>query len=261
MKNKLGKKAQVLEEIFKICKKQNNFVFDNTQLKKISTKKGFTNQFDVSKLDNTAKLPQLLKDKNYFVVHLGKGRHQFVQGVEYGYHAFEDIKNKNKKKRTYRPSVLNDLNTSESNVLSVVFNQEIIYDFLNIQKNPKIYLPHRTKYNFEYTINNQKITSHQQQIEVDMTIESNGSVYIFEAKNNFSQDFNVSQLYLPFLYYHEKKKQGLSIKKLYPCYLLREKNKDGDSMVRLYKYSFTNPYNMASIKLIDSVEYQIIKSN
>ena len=97
MKNKPSKKAQVLEEIFKICKKQNNFVFDNAQLKKISTKKGFTNQFDVSKLDNTDKLPQLLKDENYFVVHLGKGQHQFVKGIEHGYHAFEDIKNKNKK--------------------------------------------------------------------------------------------------------------------------------------------------------------------
>ena len=258
-KQSKGKKAQVLEEVFKACKKRNSFVFDNDQLEKISTKRGFKNKFDVTKLDNTNKLPQLLKDKNYFVVHLGKGKHQFIKGIKYGYHTFEDIKKK--QKRTYRPSILNDLNTSESNVLSVVFNQGIIHDFFKIQQTPKIYLPHRTNDSFEYAINNQKVTSDNQQIEIDMTIESNGSVFTFEAKNNFPQDFNVSQLYLPFLCYHEKKKQGLAIKKLYPCYLLRKKNKNGDSVVRLYKYSFTDPYEMSSITLLDSVEYQIIKSS
>ena len=190
---------------------------------------------------------------------LRKAEHQFVQGIEYGYHTFESIKKEHEP--SYSPSILNDLNTSESNVLSVVFNQRFIYDFLEIQETPKIYLPHRTKYNFEYKINNQKIITHKQQIEVDMTIESNGNVYTFEAKNNFPKDFNVSQLYLPFLYYHENKKQGLAIKNLYPCYLLRKKNKNGDSVVRLYKYSFTDPYEMSSITLLDSVEYQIIKSS
>ena len=198
MKNKQGKKSQVLEEVFKACKKRNNFVFNNSQLKEISNKKGFENQFDVPKLDNTSKLPQLLKDKNYFVVHLGKGQHQFIKGTQYGFHTFESIQKKHK--QVYRPSILNDLNTSESNVLSVVFNQGIIYDFLNIQQTPKIYLPHRTQYDFEYTINKQKIKSHRQQIEVDMTIESNNNVYTFEAKNKFSQDFNVSQLYLSLIH-------------------------------------------------------------
>ena len=261
MKNKQSqsKKAQVLEEIFRACKKRNDFVFDNAQIKEISTRIGFGNQFDVTKIDNTNKLPQLLQKENYFVVHLGEGRHQFVQGIEYGYHTFESIKKE--RERTYIPSILNDLNTSESNVLSVVFNQGIIYNFFEMQQTPKIYLSHRTQCNFEYTINNQRIVSHRQQIEIDMTIENNGDVYTFEAKNKFPQDFNVSQLYLQFLYYHEKKKQGLAIKNLYPCYLLRGKNKNGDSVVRIYKYSFTCPYEMSSITLLDSVEYQIIKRN
>ena len=65
-KQSKGKKAQVLEEVFKACKKRNSFVFDNAQLKRVSIEKGFENQFDVPKIDNTNKLPQLLKRRKLF---------------------------------------------------------------------------------------------------------------------------------------------------------------------------------------------------
>lgn len=46
----MNKKQKILTEIFRICQKQNDFVFDNDLVKKISKKHKFGNPFDVTKI-------------------------------------------------------------------------------------------------------------------------------------------------------------------------------------------------------------------
>ena len=92
-----------------------------------------------------------------------------------------------------------------------------------------------------------------------MTVEENGVVTVFEAKNGFPKDFAVSQIYLPFLYYMKHKEDGLAISDINACYLLREKNNTG-STIRLYKYTFDDPYDMSSISLIKNAEYRIVRN-
>ena len=256
-----SKKQAVLTEIFNICQKRNDYVFDNELVKDISKKLGFGNPFDVTKLDDTSKFPPIMLENDYFIIHLGRGKHKFVKGIEKGFHKFEPIPKENTFTWKYRKSILNEFDTSESNILSVGFNQRITHDFLydDIVANPKMYGARRTKASFFYFIGNEKIEATGLQMEIDLTTEYNGVVTVFEGKNNFPENFAVYQLYFPFLYYYNLKAENkLDIKNINGCYVLRQR-KGEKSVIRIYQYTFENPKNMASIKLIKNAQYNLIK--
>ncbi len=257
----MGKKQDVITEIFKICQRNNDFEFDNDLVKTVSEKIGFGNPFDVTKLDSTDKFPEILLENDYFIVHLGEGKHKFVKGIANGFHDFEKIDDENIYTWKYRQSILNEFDTSESNILSVGFNQRIIHDFLydDIVANPKMYGARRTKTSFEYYIGKEKITALNLQMEIDLTTEYNGMVTVFEGKNNFPSDFAVYQLYFPFLYYYNLMNVNrLDIKEINCCYLLRKKEK-GESLIRIYQYTFEDPNYISSIKLLKNAQYNLKK--
>lgn len=147
----MGTKQEVITEIFKLCKKRRDFIFDNTfdntLVKKVCMKYGFGNPFDVTKLDNTSKFPKILLENDYYILHLGQGQHKFVKRISNGFHTFEKINRDNVFNWKYRKSLLNEFDTSESNILSVASNQRIIHDFLyeDIVANPKVYNARLTK--------------------------------------------------------------------------------------------------------------------
>ncbi len=257
----MNKKQKVLTEIYKICSKKNDFVFDNELVKKISKKYRFGNPFDATKIDSTERLPKIMLDKNVFIVHTGKGKHKFVKGINNAYHIFEKIDDSNIIQWQYRKSILNEYDTSESNILSVASNQKIIHDFLyeDITASPKVYNARRTKLSFKYFSGKEKIEAKDLQMEIDLTIEHNNIVTIFEGKNGFPKDFAIYQLYYPFFYFSEIKKENkLPIKEITSCYILRKREKNG-SVLRLYNYSFVDKNKINSIKLIKSAEYRLIK--
>ncbi len=257
----MSKKQDVLTEIFNICQQNGNFEFDNELVKSVAKKLNFGNPFDVTKLDNTNIFPEVLLENDYFIIHLGRGKHKFVKGIKNGFHKFEEIPDENIFSWKYRKSILNEFDTSESNILSVGFNQRIIHDFLydDIVANPKMYGARRTKTSFEYYINGEKIVASNLQMEIDLTTEYNGVVTVFEGKNNFPDNFAVYQLYFPFLYYHNlMNDKKLEIKEINCCYLLRKKE-NGESIIRIYQYTFENPKDISSVKLMKSAQYNLIK--
>lgn len=99
--------------------------------------------------------------------------------------------------------MLNEYNDSESNILSVANNQRILHHFLfeadlefenlDIENRPKTYFPHCTKATLHYYFDTQEITAINQQIEIDLTLEFQGIIGIFEAKNGSPSDFNIYQ--------------------------------------------------------------------
>ena len=205
-------------------------------------------------------------------VSYGNGNHKFVKGIKNVYHDFEPIKKEIKWK--YKKSMLNLYNTSESNILSVANNQRILHDFLfgkdtefddiDISKRPKTYFPHRTKTSFSYNIGkNITIELEKIQIEIDLTIEYSGTVGIFEAKNGKLDSFAVYQIYHPFLYYHKAKKDidiNKKLKKIICVYLVRTVKED-INYLNLWAYTFSNPYDISTIKLLKSATYKLIKQN
>ena len=124
----MNKKSKVIEEIYEMCKEKNNFIFHNELVKDVCKKIGFGNPFDVTKLDNKNKLPNILLENDIAIIHLGNGRHQFIKGIDKIFHEFENIEKIIDWQ--YKTSILNHHNSSESNVLSVANNQRILHHFL-----------------------------------------------------------------------------------------------------------------------------------
>lgn len=257
----MGTKQDVITEIFTICKKKRSYIFDNALVKQICKKYNFGNPFDATKLDDTSKFPQILLDDDYFILHLGNGRHKFVKGIKNGFHNFEKIDENNIYNWKYRKSILNEFDTSESNILSVASNQRIIHDFLyeDIVASPKVYNSRRTKMSLNYYVGNDKVNTENLQMEIDLTLELNGIITVIEGKNGFPENFAIYQLYHPFKYYSILKKENkLDVKQISCCYILRKREND-NSVLRLYNYVFEDENNMASIRLLKSAQYNLIK--
>ena len=264
----ISKKERVLEELFKICKRKGSFVFHNDIVKDVSKQVGFGNPFDATKLDNKDKLPDILLENDYALIHLGNGNHKFIKGINKIYHNFEKIQKT--ENWEYKKSILNQYNSSESNILSVANNQRILHHFLygkdtefndvDISKRPKTYFPHRTKTSFEYYFgNDEKIELSNIQIEIDLTIEFNGIIGVFEAKNGKPDNFAIYQIYHPFLYYHNAKNQPEiknKIKNIYGIYVVRESGEN--DTIKLWAYTFEDPFDITSIKFIKSAAYKLI---
>lgn len=250
-----SRKKQALTGLYNMCKARGNFVFTNDEVKAECAKVGFGNPFDVTKIDSSTGLPDTLIDDDAFVVHLGRGSHQFVFGIGNGYHRFEPVPDSSKYQWNYRRSILNNINTSESNILSVGYNQRIIHDFLytDIAASPKVYGSNRTHIPLNYGIGNATVEAERVQVEIDMTLERLGNITVFEAKNGEPSDFNVFQLFNPFRYYL-RAVESLTETSINCCYLLRLRDR-----LRLYLYRFEDAGNPGSIILIRNAEYTLVE--
>lgn len=253
----MNRKQKVLTELYARCKRRGDFVFTNEEdLKPVCAKFAFKNPFDATKIDTSRGLPEALKQDDMFVIHLGQGKHQFVPGIANGYHRFERVPEERTYQWRYRRSLLNNINTSESNTLSMADNQRIIHDFLyeDIAASPKSYGSNRTHIPLQYRIGNTDVNIDRVQVEIDFTMEYLGQVTFFEAKNGDPEDFNVFQLFHPFRYYVKSaKERGLDVKAVQCCYLVRQADR-----LRLYLYSFSDPDNPASIYLERNAEYNLV---
>ena len=253
----LSKKQTVITELYSLCKDRGDLEFDNKEVKRVCDRVGFGNPFDATKWDNSGSLPKALADDDVFVVHLGRGRHRFVSGIAVGYHEFERIPEDIRYQWPYRRSILNNINTSESNILSVGYNQRIIHDFLyeDIAASPKVYGSNRTHIPLDYRIGGDEINVSRVQVEIDFTTEYLGKVTVFEAKDGEPPDFNVFQLFNPFRYYARfSSVRDILEEYINGCYLLRH----GDR-IRLYLYSFADANDPGSIQLLRNAEYNLIQ--
>ncbi len=265
----MNKKDEVLTALFNIASQQNNFVFHNDLVKDISRKIGFGNPFDATKIDSKDKLPLILQQNDFAVIHLGNGYHKFVKGIDKVYHDFEPIQEIIQ--WTYQKSLLNEYNSSESNILSVANNQRILHHFLfgkdtefeniDVSQRPKTYFPHRTKTSFDYFFgSNTPLRLENIQIEIDLTIEFQGTIGVFEGKNGTPSSFAVYQIYHPFLYYHNANQhseiQG-KISAIYGVYVVKT-IESGVTNLNTWAYTFTNPLDITSIQLVKSACYQLI---
>ena len=255
----MGKKQDVLEELFYICQQRGDFVFDNFLVKEVCEDFGFRNPFDATKVDRSDLYPDVMQiGSGWFVIHLGEGRHQFVPNQRLAYHKFEDIEPSESIPWRYRQSLLNEYDTSESNIISVGLNQRILHDFLydDIVANPKWYGARRTKHTGKYTIANESIAVRKLQMEIDAVLELNNVVTVIEGKNGFPEDFAVYQLFHPYLYFDDIRERGkLRIEDIECCYLQRLREPSG-SRLRLYLYRFHNR-ELSSIDLIRKREYML----
>ena len=228
---------------------ENFWEFDNKLVKSASQECGFGNPFDATKIDHSHVLPEIYREKDKCLIHLGRGRHAIVDGIGKFFHCLEPIDSDEEVKRPYKKSILNEADTSESNILSVIFNQGIIGEFLyegaeNLQEQKtNIYIARRAKFSGNYIAGNKDIKVESVQIEIDMVLECEGCITIFEAKNNprnIIKDFSIYQIFLPYLYYCRLEQEGTieNVESIDCCYVLRARDK-----LSLYLYEFSSQQN------------------
>lgn len=253
----MSKKRAVLARIFEECQQRNDYVFHNKYVKQVSEELGFSNQYDATKIDHSSKYPEnMQRGRGWFLVHLGKGFHQFIYDQALGFHKFEPTNESESADWQYVPSILNDFDTSEANVLSIAYNQLILHDFLygDRRANPQVYLARRTKHTGDYTVNGERIDLTQVQLEMDLVLEWRGNITIFEAKKKFHKDFATYQLFHPYLYFEKFRRNGtLMIGDIHCCFLQKHELR-GVSILRFHLYCFHNR-ELASIELIRKKEY------
>jgi len=207
---KKGEKKATLAGIhaYLISKGDKTLTFTNKLVKEITGSK-LSNQFDVTKIDTSAKIPAELQKEDLFIVHLGGGKHSFVKGIKHGYHKFEPVPDSKVYPWEYAPSVLDGTDESEAGVLSLAFNQQIIQHFLFGDRTVslRIHLPRRTRdkalNSFKYNIAGTVVEVNNLQIETDFIVEKNGNLAVGEAKYSpktsfLPEDFAVAQVYLPY---------------------------------------------------------------
>ena len=150
----MNKKQQVITRLYALCKERGNLTFDNDEVRRVAAEVGFKNPFDATKWDTSVALPDTLRTDDIFPVHLGQGKHQFVTGMGIGYHRFEHIPDGCTIKWPYRRSILDDINTTESNIPYMGYNHRITHDFLyeDILASPKLYLTYGAIIPLDYRI-------------------------------------------------------------------------------------------------------------
>ena len=252
---RMGKKQTVITKLYAACKARGDMTFDNDEVKRISNAVGFANPFDATKWDNSAALPAALKADDVFVVHLGQGRHRFVSGIDIGYHAFEPIPEQRRYQWYYRRSMLNSINTSESNVPLAVYNERILHDYLyaDITVSPSVHFASRARIPLRYRIVTDEIAAQGIPVGVDFTTELGGKVTVFEARHGEPADFNVLRLFSAFHFYLGVAKD-ISASSVLCCYVLRKEDR-----LRLYLYGFDDPRDPGSMQLEHNAEYTLVE--
>ncbi len=259
---KQGLKKQVLIELLEQYYLQGKSEFNNEDIQEITKKYKFKNAFDVTKIDNISILPQEYIANDVFIAHIGKGKHKFINGINKAYHYFEKMEDDEIEEWSYKPSLLNESNSSEANIVSLAYNQKVIKNFLYEEdriSEPLRYDPGRTKYTGEYFIGKDQVIATQVQMELDSHAEHNGIVDIFEAKNSKADNFSIYQIFLPFLHFTKLQAEGVAIKKIRCNFLLRQIKGDKQTIIKIYQYSFPKPKDMSSIELLQKKQYNLVK--
>jgi hypothetical protein len=261
----LSKKQQVLERLFLQCEQKKSYEFSNSDVKQVAAAVGFGNPFDATKVDSREVLPASIRQHGYCIAHIGKGMHRFIPELQNWYHDFESIATQEVIEWRYRKSLLNDLDRGEASALSFAFNQHILHDFIyeDVVASPKMYVPGRSRTTIEYTVGNTHIKAEDQQLEMDLVLEYQGTVTVVEAKNkNFGRftNFAIYQLFHPIKYYlNRAMEEGVNIPHINACYVLRQASSkaSGETKVRLYLYEFADPDRLDSIRLVRKAEYHL----
>ena len=270
-----SRKHQVLDRLVDICIERDGsgksfYIFNNLEVKEISRDVGFGNPFDATHIDTSKKLSPRMVEEDFALLHLGtpigesSANHMFIRGIKNIFHSLPSINNQTQ--INYIPGPLDQLNTSESNILSMLHNHNILLDFLypkTSKPDPHMYMSHRTKYSPKFNIGEVKVDCNKLQIEIDMTFEDKGAITVFEAKNwiRDRNDFAVYQLYHPFLHYHSLMEAGeLDVHEVNCCYAVRQQISEG-VQIDLYLFTFDEPLDMTSIRLIRSKTYKLVKIN
>jgi len=234
--------------------------FDTDDVKVISKKHNFKNHFDVAKLDSKDQLSTLMVKNDVFLLKVGNGKYKFFKGIDNYYHTLETI-TENVTMNYIPDDIIGDI-TSEGDLLKYCEINGILSDFLGQKEIQSYGSGRRSTKELNYFIGNKEITLKGDtkgiQIEIDETYFTKNILYTTEAKNKHLKNFNVSQLFFPYVYFSNIR--NLKSKMSVRCLFIQNKldARKNCYEIQIYEYEFTNELDITSISLLKNKGYKLI---
>ena len=207
----------------------------------------------MAKFDHTINLPKLFADNKLAILPITRG--DYIISHFDAYHTFEA--DNSPVTKVSLPTYIQSLNSnnipSEAIALNCAVASGIIAEFMEDSDIVATVSGRMGSGAFSFNINDTKTGSVRQvnvnnsQIEIDAAYEGASSLAIFEAKRDLSEDFLIRQLYYPFRVW-----QSRVTKPVKPIFLVYS-----NGIYRLFEYTFDDPKNYSSLRLVKQRNYSI----
>jgi len=240
---KLFDKYNILDQV----SSQGRFEISATQIKE------FREPRLMAKFDHVINLPKIFSDNKLAILPISRG--DYVISNFNAYHKFES--DNSPITRVSLPTYIQSLDSnkipSEAIALNCAVATGIIAEFLQDEDIIPTVSGRMGSGSFSFNIINSNSGSpcsvqvNNSQIEIDAAYEGVGSLALFEAKRDLSDDFLVRQLYYPFRLW-----QNRVTKPVRPLFLVYS-----NGIYRLYEYTFQDVNNYNSLVLVNQKNYSI----
>lgn len=109
----------------------------------------------------------------------------------------------------------------------------------------------RHRCTFKTMLKENEISVSGSQYETDSCYESENKILLIEGKGGTNESFNIRQLYYPFRSIYDLVQDR---KEIIPIYI----NTDNQKIIHIWKFVFTNPLELTSIKCVSYIKYKLI---
>ncbi|MCZ9311870.1 MAG: hypothetical protein O0V67_00690 [Methanocorpusculum sp.] len=207
----------------------------------------------MAKFDHSINLPYIFSSHGLSILPLSRGK--YIIAPMKAYHQFEAADH-----NVFRFSFPQNIQSidpynifSEIVAINCALLSGILYDFLEEDELFPTVSGRMGSHSFSFFISTAKgehqilVGVDKSQIEIDAAFEGVESLALIEAKCDLSKDFLVRQIYYPFRLWNEK-----ISKKVRPIFLVYS-----NSIFSLYEYTFEDPANYNSLRLVKQKHYSI----
>jgi hypothetical protein len=207
----------------------------------------------VASMHSKNKLPEVFRDNGVFVLPVSGDSYVIVHGK--GYHELEPIESSALKFRARFPFGLTMLayGTGEGRYLLHAYNSGLLSRFSNVREMYQTTAGKMRTGKFEFRVDGSpNISVDGAGMEIDMGFEGRSDVLLFEAKARRVDDFLIRQLYYPM------RVAGSFTNKTVRAFFFVADPKD--ETYSIWEYSWTDPHDYESIKLVRSARFAIQES-
>ncbi len=207
----------------------------------------------MAKFDHAVNLPKLFAENRLAILPITRG--DYVISHFDAYHSFEE--SNSSIIQVSLPSYIQSLDCnhipSETMALNCAVAAGIISDFMDDSDIVATVSGRMGSGDFSFLIGDtatggmRRVNVSNSQIEIDAAYEGIESLALLEAKRDLSEDFLVRQLYYPYRVW-----QSRITKPVRPIFLVYS-----NGIYRLYEYTFEDPHNYSSLKLVKQQNYSV----
>lgn len=246
----MGQNDAAWEELFSrhhildAIERQGEFIITAPQIKSVREPRLMT------KFDHRVNLPEVFARNNLSILPITRG--SYVIASFAAYHPFEPLKEGPVRVSvpTYIQSLSPQFLTSEAIALNCAGACGILRDFLGEEIVPTV-SGRMGSDEFDFYIDTasgpREVPVRHAQIEIDAAYEGTHSLFLFEAKNDLSEDFLIRQLYYPFRTWSAR--VAKPVRTVFFVF--------SNGVFHLYEYHFEDPHYYNSLRLVRQKSYQI----